>query len=66
MRVTSECFVLSNRINVCFWETAHPPLPKPSINAYFLHWAKCKVWGVVARWVVSQKHTLIRLIIRPR
>ena len=28
-------FGKQNRIYVCFWETAHPPLPKPNINTYF-------------------------------
>ena len=27
--------------NVCFWETAHLPLPKPNFNTYFSRWAKC-------------------------
>ena len=30
-----------SKINVCFWETAHLPLPKPNINTSFLLWEKC-------------------------
>ena len=38
---------LYEQINVCFWETAHLPLPQPNINPYFSRWPKCWLrWGV--------------------
>ena len=47
------------RINVCFWETDHLPLPQPNIHPYFSLWTKCWPRGGVGGQF-PRKHTLIR------